>query len=336
VKKRLVMVVFLALLIGVGAFVYLAQRGARNGEMYYSGTVEATDSNLSFQAAGHVAAVYAREGRAVKQGEVLAELDQAEFTARLDQAKAGLDRAVQTRAQLEDSLAILKGSLPAEVSRAEASLAAARNTLDDAKKNADRYEELFKRGVVSERERDSVKLASDNAYSGLEQAEAVLKSAKSNLGRIESTRRDIEGAQAQIDQASAALEQAKIQLGYTSLAAPYAGIIVSRSVEPGEVVSPGREVFTLSDLSRVDLKVFVDETDIGYVKPGQRVKVKVDTFPGKFFSGTVAYISPEAEFTPKLIQTKKERVKLVYLVKVSIPNPKFELKTGMPADAYLK
>ena len=107
-------------------------------------------------------------------------------------------------------------------------------------------------------------------------------------------------------------------------------------MEPGEFVSPGREVLSLSDLSRVDLKVFVDETDIGKVRPNQKVDVVVDAFPGKFFKGRVSYISPEAEFTPKIIQTKKERVKLVYLVKVTVPNPKFELKTGMPADAFLR
>jgi HlyD family secretion protein len=336
VKKRVALIIFLALLIGVGAFVYYAQRAARNGEMYYSGTIEATDSNLSFQVSGHVTAVYSREGRAVGKGEVLAELDRPEFQARLDQAKAALDRAVQTKAQLFESLAIYQGSLPADVKRAEAGLKVAQYNLSDTKKNADRYEELFRRGVVSERERDSVRLAYDNASSRLDEATAALKVAKSNLGRIDSAKRDIEVAQAQIDQAKAALDQVQIQLGYTRLAAPYAGVIVSRNVEPGEVVSPGREVFTLSDLSRVDLKVFVDETDIGRVKPGQKVKVKVDAFPGKFFSGNVSYISPEAEFTPKVIQTKKERVKLVYLVKVSIPNPRYELKTGMPADAYLK
>lgn len=335
-KKRIVVVVFLALFIGVGVFVYYSQRGEKEGGMYYSGTIEATDSNLSFQIPGHVTEVFAREGQAVEKGQELARLDQAEFASRLEQAKAGLDRAVRAKAQLEENLDLYQGSLPAEVRRAEAGVGAAQNTLEDAKRNADRYEELFSRGVVSQRERDSVKLNYDNAFSKLEEARAVLKAAKSNLKRIDSTRRDIEGADAQIALAKAALDQAGIQLGYTRLVSPYAGVIVSRNVEPGEVVSPGREVFTLSDLSRVDLKIFVDETDIGQVRPGQKVKVTVDSFPGKFFHGTVSYISPEAEFTPKVIQTKKERVKLVYLVKVSLPNPRFELKTGMPADAFLQ
>jgi HlyD family secretion protein len=112
--------------------------------------------------------------------------------------------------------------------------------------------------------------------------------------------------------------------------------MISKNVEPGYVVSPTRQVFTLSDLSKVKLKIFVDETEIGNVKPGQSVDVKTDTFPDKVYKGSVSYISPEGEFTPKIIQTHKERVKLVYLVQVTIPNPKHELKTGMPADAWLR
>jgi len=102
------------------------------------------------------------------------------------------------------------------------------------------------------------------------------------------------------------------------------------------VVLSGREVFSLSDLSSVDLKIFVDETEIGKVKPGQSVEVRVDTFPGRIYRGRVSFISPEGEFTPKIIQTHKERVKLVFLVKVSISNPELELKSGMPADAWLR
>ena len=123
---------------------------------------------------------------------------------------------------------------------------------------------------------------------------------------------------------------------YTELRASSKGILVSRNVEPGEVVTPGQEVLSLSDLSQVDLKVFVDETEIGKVRPGQEVDVKIDTFPSKTYTGHVSFISPEGEFTPKIIQTHKERVKLVYLVKITIPNPNFELKTGMPADAWFR
>jgi HlyD family secretion protein len=95
-------------------------------------------------------------------------------------------------------------------------------------------------------------------------------------------------------------------------------------------------VLSIADLSTVDLKVFVAETEIGRIAPGQAALVKIDTFPEKTYAGRVAYISPQAEFTPKIIQTHKERVKLVYLVKISVPNPDLELKSGMPADAWFR
>jgi HlyD family secretion protein len=156
------------------------------------------------------------------------------------------------------------------------------------------------------------------------------------LKKIDAAHQDVAASRSQVLAARAALEQADIQRHYARLKAPISGVITSRNVEPGEVVSPGREVMTLSDLSRVDLKIFVDETAIGQVKPGQKAEIRIDTFPDKVYTGHVTFVSPEGEFTPKIIQTKKERVKLVYLVKISIPNPNYELKSGMPADAWLR
>ena len=335
-KKRILIIIFIVLLIGVSALVYFAQQRSRNGAMYYSGTIEAIQSNLAFQASGHVTIIQAEEGKAVKKGQVLAELDSAEYQARLDQAKAGLDKAIKAKEQLEQLLTIFTSTLPDDVKRAEANVSIARNTMLDARKNNDRFKQLFKKGVISEKEQDTVKLGFENAQSKVNESEAIYQQSRSNLKKIDTTKMDIESAQSQIDLAKATLEMARIQLGYTKLIAPYDGIITSRNVEPGEVVSPGREVLTMSDLSRVDLKIFVDETEIAKVRPGRKVEVKVDTFKDKVFSGLVSYVSPEAEFTPKIIQTKKERVKLVYLVEITVPNPNLELKTGMPADAVLR
>lgn len=335
-KKSIVIIIFITLLLGVSVLVYYAQQSSTNGGMYYSGTIEAIESNLAFQASGHVTIIQAEEGKAVNKGQVLAELDNTEFQSRLEQANASLDKAIKEKEQLEELLGIYTDTLPEDVKRAEANVAVARNTMLDAQKNIIRYEDLFKKGVIAEQERDTIRLGFENAQSKLNESEAALKQAKSNLKKIDTTKKDIESAQAAIDLARATLDQARIQLGYTKLIAPYSGIITSRNVEPGEVVSPGREVITMSDLSRVDLKIFVDETDIAKVKPGGKVEVKVDTFKDKVFTGWVSYVSPDAEFTPKIIQTKKERVKLVYLVKVSVSNHDYELKTGMPADAYLK
>ncbi len=335
-KRRIIMVVFFVLLIGVGSLVYYGQWKTQHRDLYFSGTIEATTANLAFQAAGRVLHVAVNEGQNVTKGQVLALLDRSEFQARYEQAKATLDRSLRNQDQLSTMLEIYDKTLPAEVARAEAGAASARYVMDDAKKNHDRYEQLFRRGVASEKERDAMKLNYETARARLAEGEALLKQARSNMKRIDATRQDMEGARSQVQASRAALDQADIQMQYTQLKAPFAGTITSRNVEPGEVVTPGREVLTLSDLSRVDLKMFVNETEIGKVKPGQKVEVRVDTFPGKVYTGYVSFVSPEGEFTPKIIQTQKERVKLVYLVKVSVPNPDIELKSGMPADAWFR
>ena len=335
-KRRIIIIGFVTLLIGVGSLVYFGQWQSQRGEYYYSGTIEATQSNLAFQASGRVVTIAVREGQAVTKDQLLAELDPSELQSRKDQAEANLDRSIKTQDQMATLLSIYKTTLPADVERAEAIVASARDVMNDARKNYQRYEQLFKQGVVTEKERDAVKLNYDTAKSRLDDGEAALRQAKSNLKKVEATQKELEAAISQVKQSKAALDQTGIQLNYARLLAPYNGIITSRNVEPGEVVTPGREVLSMADLSTVDLKIFVDETEIGKVKPGQDVDVKIDTFSNKVYKGKVTFISPEGEFTPKIIQTKKERVKLVYLVKVSIPNPDLELKTGMPADAWLR
>jgi HlyD family secretion protein len=334
-KKRIVIIVFIILFVTVGLLVYFGQKNNQQKELSYSGTIETTQAKLSFQVPGRVAQVNIQEGQSVTKDQIIAELDRAEFESRYDQAKANLDRAQKAKHQLETVLDISKRTLPTEVARATANVTSVQDTLKDAEKNYKRFEELFGKGVVTEKERDTMKLAYEVAKSKLTESESILKLAQGNLTKIDAAGQDIETANAQINANKAALNQASIQLSYTQLKSPMDGVVTSRNIEPGETVNAGREVITISDLSRVDLKIFVDETEIGKVKPNQKVEVKVDTFPGKIYTGYVSFISPEGEFTPKIIQTKKERVKLVYLVKVSIVNPSFELKSGMPADALL-
>jgi HlyD family secretion protein len=388
VKKRLIFVLFLVLLIGVAGMVYWGQHRQGSAELYYSGTIESTKADIGFQVGGRVIEVLTDEGRAAVKGELLARLDPEEFAARRYQAQANLTQAVEGLKQAETALDVNRRVLPAEVERAQAAVKslnsqlaevetglriqeverarlaveATRVSRDNAERDKDRYEELFRKGVVAERTRDttrvqyetalreheraveSYKMAKegsrreqiDTARSRFAEGQALLKLAQSNLKKIDAAAQEVEAARAREASVRAALQLAEIQLSYTELRAPFSGIVVNRSLEPGEVVSAGQEVLAVADLSTVDLKVFVGETEIGKVKPGQRVDVKTDTFPDKTYTGTVAFISPEAEFTPKIIQTHKERVKLVYLVKIAVPNPDLELKSGMPADAWLR
>ena len=387
-KKRIVVIIFFFLLFGAGILVYLGQRNVQQRELYYSGTIEAKHAELGFQVSGRIRDVLADEGQLVEKDQALAVLDQSEYQARHEQAKAHLESFIKNLQRLEMVLEVYEKSLPDEVARAEAGVkvllsqleeleagyreqdierarlvfSTSRDIMEEAGKNKVRYDKLFQKGIVSEKEWDAIKLKYETASKEFEKAKealemlregvreetiqtararlaegkAIVKQAGSNLKKIDAAEKEVEAARAQVQAARSAVGLAKIHLKYTLLRAPFKGIITSRNIEPGEVVLPGREVMTLSDLSRVELKIFVGETEIGKVKPGQRVEVRVDSFPDKVYRGKVSFISPEGEFTPKIIQTHQERVKLVYLVKVSIPNPDLELKSGMPADAWLR
>ncbi len=387
-RKRIILGAFLVLLAAVGALVYWGQYRRRSAELYYSGTIDAVQSDLAFQASGRVSQVWADEGQSVRALQKLVSLQPDDFLARRDQASADVNRARADLERLETLLAVNRKVLPAEVERAEAAVAAleaklrelaagyrhqevekaklsvesASAALEVARKEKERFDALFSKKAVSESSRDaaglrfetalkehqrtleSLKLAQEGfraeeieaAKFRLAEGQATLKLARSNLARIGALEKEVKAAGAQAEAARTALRLSEIQLGYTELLAPFDGIVFSRNVEPGEVVTPGQEVFSVADLARVDLKIFVGETEIGKIRPGQKAQVKVDTFPDRTYNGTVTYISPQAEFTPKVIQTHKERVKLVFLVKLSIPNPDFELKPGMPADVWFR
>lgn len=148
-------------------------------------------------------------------------------------------------------------------------------------------------------------------------------------------RETIEQARARAEQARQARAVAETRLGYATLVSPMSGVVLSENVEAGEYVTPGTPVVTVGDLENVWLRAYINETDLARVKVGQRVRVTIDTFSGKVYEGRVSFIASQAEFTPKTVQTSKERVKLVYRVKVDIANHNLELKPGMPADAEI-
>lgn len=387
-KIRIIIISFFLLLIVVSLFILFGRGCESSNKLFYSGTIEARQADLSFQTQGRVSEILVDEGSLVSKGQILARLDQSEYIARVEQAKASLNSLKKELQQLEVSLELNKTNLPAEVKRTEAnvealkaqlseleagyrqedvekgrlSMLAAETAMKTALKERDRIVKLYEDHTVSEKYRDDALLAYETSLRAYEQAkenyqqlkqgfrkenitaaraklregEAILTQAKKNLLKIDATEKMIEAAMAKVDAAESSLKLADIQLSYATLKAPFKGTITSRNLEEGEYVTPGREVFSMADLSSVDLKIFVDEESIGKVKYGQDVEVKVDTFPDKIFKGKVAFVSPEGEFTPKIIQTHKERVKLVYLVKAKIPNQEGDLKSGMPADAWIK
>jgi HlyD family secretion protein len=208
----------------------------------------------------------------------------------------------------------------------------------------------------------------DGAQTAFDMAEADYRRASEFLGLVkEGPRREtISAAEARVAQAQAQLEQARLgelgvrkleqqlatiraevefartqlklsetQMAYATLASPVGGHVLSRNMEAGEVAGAGAPVFSIADLNAIWLRVFLAATDMGKVKLGQAVTVTTDSYPQKSYQGTVSFISSEAEFTPKTIQTQKERVKQVYRLKIQIKNADQELKPGMPADARI-
>ncbi|MFB0534369.1 MAG: HlyD family secretion protein [Anaerolineae bacterium] len=178
----------------------------------------------------------------------------------------------------------------------------------------------------------------DMAKAQYERAEAAVQTAQAQLEALKAgaTREQIAVVEAQVKQAQAAADLLKVQLDKMTLTAPTSGLVMERTVHRGEMAAAGATLMTIANLDEVTLTIYIPEDEIGKVKVGQTVEVSVDSFPDKVFEGRVSYIASEAEFTPKNVQTKKERVNMVFAIKVKIPNPAHELKPGMPADAVMK
>ena len=171
----------------------------------------------------------------------------------------------------------------------------------------------------------------------IEKAKAALVQAQAEYALVKAGPRKekIDQAMALVDEAEQRVNQARQQLSYTELWAPRAGVILSRSAEPGEYLNPSTPVVTLGDLAHPWLRAFINETDLGRIKLKDKVVVTTDSFPDKQYQGILSFISSQAEFTPKSVQTFEERVKLMFRIKVELSNPQGELKPGMPADAVI-
>jgi|WetSurMetagenome_2_1015567.scaffolds.fasta_scaffold05305_5 HlyD family secretion protein len=293
----------------------------RPAQLKVSGNVEVTQVQASFRVPGRVAERPVDEGQLVKTGQLLARLDDQDLKQQLALRQAD---EVAARAALDKLLA---GSRSQEVGASKAALQQAEADLARAQADDRRNTELLQKEVISQREFD----ATHSAYLA---AEARMKQAREqyDLVKVGPRKEDIEQGRAALAAAAQGTALAQTQLGYATLLAPSDGLVLSKNVEPGDYVAPGTPVVTLGDLGEVFIRAYIDERDLGRVKVGQKAVVGTDSYPGKRYEGLVTFISQEAEFTPKTVQTQKERVALVYRIKVTVPNPSRELKPGMPAD----
>lgn len=323
-KKIVPVVVVLAILATAVWWFVLREDEATSG-IEASGSVEATEATLGFQAGGRIAAIESREGQPVVAGAVLARLDGEELQAKLEQASARIDAA---RAQLAE---LQHGFRSEEIGQAEAAVSAAAERVEDARKDRERTGILHRGGAVSDE-------AMQKASTALDVSEAQLRQAREQLALLRRGPRPekIDAAKAALAEAEAARRAAEAQMAHLTILAPHAGVVTVRHREPNEIIAPGQPVLTVMNPGDRWVRIYVPENRIGAVRVGETATIRSDTYPDKRYQGRVTYISPEAEFTPKSVQTTEERVRLVYAVKVRIENdPELELKPGMPADVTI-
>jgi len=289
-----------------------------------------------------------------------AELSAADAALREVTAGARPQETARAEAELrgaESRLAdLLAGARPQEIASARAVVERARADAEKARKDRGRTEALLARQLIPPQENDAARAAGEMAEARrkeaeealalvlagprkdqVDQARAAVAGAKENLSLVkEGARKEtIDQARARRRQAAEGVALARTRLSYAAAYSPLSGIVLSKNAEPGEYVAAGTPVVTIADLREVWLRAYIAETDLGKVRLGQEVAVTTDSYPGKRYEGRIAFISPEAEFTPKSVQTQQERVKLVYRIKVTVSNPATELKPGMPADALI-
>ncbi len=323
-KRRLLVIIVLALLAGFGSWLYFRNQGGPQNELRLSGHIEATETDMAFKVPGKIAAIHFQEGDWVKAGQVVAELEAQDLKDEVAAARSRLAAAQANLAKLE------RGYRPQEVKEAGAAVAQAQADLTNKEIDYQRQQQLFERKTVPAKTRDKAEADYLMARAALRQAQQQF-----NLRQEGYRREDIEAARAELKQAQATLELAETRLGYATITAPVNAVVLTRPAEPGEVAAVGSVVLTLGDLDHIYFEGYIPETDLAKVRYGQKATLSTDSYPEKRYPAWVSFINSKAEFTPKTVETFKERVTLVYRTKIRADNPNYELKPGMPAEAVI-
>lgn len=290
-----------------------------------SGNIEATEVTVSSKTAGQIQTFSVDEGADVKEGDVLVMLDHKLLDVQLRQSEAAVE---QSEAQLR---LLQAGARKEDINIAMKQVELAEINVQQAEEDKDRFAKLMETNTITRKQYDDIVTKFDQASNQLNTARENLQKAR-NIIRPE----EIESAQANLKRSKAGVDLIMKNIDDCTITAPISGTVTKKFSEAGEYVTPGASLLSIADLSAVDLKIYVTGEDLGKIKTGQSADVLTDTFKDKVYNGEIIFISPDAEFTPKNIQTKEERTKLVYAIKIRIPNPDRELKSGMPADANIR
>ena len=347
-----VLIGIVAAVIGAGVIYYFIEsRKLPEGLLVANGRIEGDRIVAAAKYPGRVSQMFAKEGDAVKAGMVIAQLEDASFQAKVEQARQALSGADSQLRAAQANLAIAQREVPMGVSVADASLSQAKAALAkanaveaQAKLDAQRHKDLFERGVIERHRYEQADLAWQVAQSDVKAAQEATNRAQQGLAqadlgtdKVKAKQQDVEALRAQRDRAAAAVSEAESVLSDLVIKSPGNGVVLTRLREPGEVVMPGGAVVEIVDLDHLYLKVYVPESKIGQLRLGLPVRIYTDAQPDHFYEATVSTISSRAEFTPKEVQTTDERVKLVYAVKLVIKNnPQHQLTPGVPADAVIR
>lgn len=318
-RKRLILIVlFVALLVGAFATRGFGLLPPAGGPLTLYGNVDIREVDLGFRVGGRIAEIPVEEGARVTRGTLLARLDQASIDSAVGQADA---QVAQAQAQLQR---LENGSRTQEVAQAQARLAAAQAAAADAERDHARRKPLVEPGAISRDLWDQTVAARDRAQAQLAEARAAL-----SLVQTGARSEDVAAARAALRAAQAARTSIGTDLGDTRLLASVDGVVVTRAREPGAIVGPGETVFTLAIDKPLRVRAYVAEGQLSRVAPGMKVTVTADGNPTRY-SGTIGYISPRAEFTPKTVETSDLRTDLVYRLRIVVDNADGKLRQGQP------
>jgi HlyD family secretion protein len=316
----LVMLVAVGVLAGTAWYVW-RQRSASEptAAFWLSGNVDVHQVELAFRVTGRIAALQVQEGDRVEAGRLLGELDRVPFETDVSAAAA---EVAQARAQFDKTR---RGNRIEEIAQARATVAQREADLINARVTLKRQQPLLAQGMVTQQQ-------IDDAEARVRESEAQLAVAREQLNLMVHGSRveDIEAQKATLASAGARLAKAKTALEDTSLLAPSPGIVSVRAREVGAIVQAGQTVYTLVLDDPVWVRAYVPQPRLGRIKPGMAVKIEIDSMPGKQYVGTVGFISPDAEFTPKSVQTEQVRDDLVYRIRVIASDPDNVFRQGMP------
>ena len=325
-KKKIIFILVL-IVVAAAAIILLTRFATRKppqNTLTISGNIEAHESLVGFKVQGRLDELLVQEGQYVHQGDLIARLDRRDYE---QQVRADEGTVRSREAELNLALA---GTRIQEIKAAQQALLDAQADLELKKVEFQRNQALYDRNSISAEARDT-------ADTNLKRARATYERNRQTYNELlEGTRKEqIAIDRSNVHAARQNRDLSRIRLAYTSLYAPKTGVVTVRQAELGEVLLPGSPVVTIADIDHLWLRGYISETDLGRIRWGQSATVKTDSFPNKTYKGHVSFISSEAEFTPKSVETHKERVTLVYRIKIDLDNPEHELKPGMPADAEI-